>query len=787
MAFSERVLEFEAVRELLAERCISEMGRRRVAAMGPVSDRAQLSDAIALVREMMELFATRREPPIQGMRDCAKHLARVRRERAILEPAELLELKDFCETAGQTRRHFEPLQTEVPGLHALAMPLHGVPALVRSIDEKIAPNATVRDTASELLAHLRAEIFMTEKAIQETLNHMVRSLTDSGDLQDNFWTLRNERYVLPVKSSNRGKVPGIIHDSSNTGETVFIEPFAILEQTNRLADLRLREREEVYRILLRIAGHIRDEINALLTNQEILTEFDFLWCKARFGIEFRGTFPALTGMERPLHLAEAHHPLLFAANPENSRPLNLTLDPSDRVLVITGPNAGGKTTALKTVGLTALLVQSAVPVPIGASSRMPVFENVLANIGDEQDLLEGYSTFSAHMARIADILKKTSGPTLVLLDELGTATDPGEGAALAIAILETLAERGALTLVTSHLGALKNWAFTHPRGRNASFRLSESDRRPTFRLTMDLPGISEAFVIAEQVGLPSEVLERAKALRPQGEEQTTALLLSLQEKEERLAQELAEARRARAELEARLKENEQLNARLREEKKQFRLRMIADRDRVLAEMRSRVEQFLAAQPTREELLEARREIDRERTASHEEREQIRRGMETAAALSGEVQAGDRVMIMSLNEPGTVQEILTRKGEARVTVGRITATVKLSDLKLVARAEPPRPKETETPARGVHFRRPESPESTLDLHGCRVEEALEKFEKFLDQALLAGFSSARVMHGQGSGTLARALHQHFRRHPALKSYRYAEPHEGGGGVTIVEFK
>ncbi|MGI8905737.1 MAG: endonuclease MutS2 [Candidatus Sumerlaeaceae bacterium] len=787
MPFDERLLEFHAIRELLGRHAVCQLGRNRIDDMRPTADREQLFPAIGLVREMMGLVAAHREPPVQGLRDVTAHLSKVARERAFLEPAELLDLKDFLEAAGAMRRFFEPQQNEQPALHALAMPLQNLPALHRSIDEKIAPNGTVRDGASDLLSRLRSDIAGAEASIQRDLTRMVREFTETGDLQDDFFTLRNDRYVLPVKTSNRGKVPGIIHDSSNTGETVFIEPFAILEQTNRLADLRLREREEVYRILLKIAGHIRDEMNALLTDLDLLCEFDFVLAKARFGVLHKCAFPTLSGMDKPLNLVNAHHALLFAQNPEASRPLNMGLDAVDRVLVITGPNAGGKTTALKTIGLTCIMVQSGVPAPLDSRSRLPVFSDVLANIGDEQSILEGQSTFSGHIKRIAQIIRASDRESLVLLDELGTATDPGEGGALAVAILETLSDRGALTIVSSHLGVLKTWAHSHDHGRNASFRLSDRDHRPTYSLTLDMIGISEALVVAEQVGLPPEVLERARALRPHGEAESTALLLSLQEKEQRLAEELEAAERLRYGLEDRQRELNNAEAQLRDEKRKFRQKMLDDRERAITEMRARVEATIAKLPGKQELLQVKRELEEEQAsirseAVREETTEEKRARKNTSPL----QPGETVRVKALGEQGVIQSVDVGRNQARVTVGRVLATVKLSDLQRLPK--PPEQEAQSEPTGGhVFYRRPEMPQSTLDLHGNRVEEAIGKIDKFFDQALASGFSSAKLMHGQGSGALRKAIHEYLRNHPVVGKYRYATTDEGGGGVTVVDFK
>lgn len=786
MTFHEKLLELGAVREALAGLCVCDLGRRRVAALSPLTDAEALNYAINLVREMMKLAASRREPPIHGLRDAAAHLKKVARERAILEPGELLELRDFCDTAGRMQRFFEALDDEVPQLHALAMPLQGLPALVRSIDEKIAPNQTVRDTASDLLHQLRSEIFSVEQSIQRDLQRMVRGLTESGDLQDDFFTLRNERYVLPVKTSNRGKVQGIIHDSSNTGETVFIEPFEILEQSNRLADLRLREREEIFRILLRVAGHIRDELNALLTNETILAEFDLVFAKTRFATAHKCAFPAVTDHGKPLNLVDAHHPLLYISNPEASRPLNLALNTADRVLVITGPNAGGKTTALKTLGLTALMVQCAIPAPLSARSRLPIFSNVLADIGDEQSILEGYSTFSAHMKRMVEILRAADFASLVLLDELGTATDPAEGSALAVAILEHLSRRGTLAIVSTHLSALKNWAFNYEGVRNASFRLSESDHRPTFHLTLDVPGISEALIIAEQVGMPAEIIARARALRPDADLDATGLLLALQKKEQQLAEEVSAAEKHRIDLESERGEVEELREKLQTDKRTYRNKLLAQKEREVAELKAKVESLIARQPSKKELVDTKRDLEAELAGVETQREEPLRSRVDVPGASKPLQKGDYVRVARLNEEGKVVEVFEKRGEVRVALGKLNATLKLREVERIS-APDKESAGTASPEGMVQYRRPTDMSSSIDLHGARAEEAVSRIDKFIDQAIAAGLDSVRIVHGQGSGALRRAIHEHLRLHPIIRAFRFGAPNEGGGSVTIAEFR
>ncbi len=787
MTFDLRVLEFEEVRSLLAGKCVCGLGRHRVAEMAPMADAATLADAVAVTREMMDLMAASNAPPIGDLRDVSESLARVAPARATLDPEELLHLKDFLETAGRLRAFFAAHADEIPNLHQLSQPLHHAPALVRSIDEKIAPNAIVRDTASNDLRTIRADIFSTEGRIQKDLQKMVRQFTDSGVLQDDFFTLRNNRYVLPVKSDARGRIKGIIHDSSNSGETVFIEPFETLEQTNHLAELRMREREEVYRILLQVASHVRDELNVLHYNTEILADLDFIYAKARFGEAHRCAFPSLTGRDRPLSLVDAHHPLLFALAPEQSQPLNLALNCDDRVLIVTGPNAGGKTTALKTVGLIILMVQSAVPVPASPRSHMPVFSHVLADIGDEQSILTGVSTFSAHMRRMASILDQAEAQSLVLLDELGTATDPGEGTALAVAMLESLALRGSITLATTHLGSMKTWAHTFAGARNASFRLSDRDHRPTFRLTLDMPGISEALIIAEQVGLPESIIRRARELIMPGDGDATGLLLSLQAKETELAARIDDVEAQQADLHERHSEMIRLEAQLRDEKRTMRKSLLASHETMLREERAKIESMIAHLPSKRALQEAKAAVEEGMQTVARDRADLT--LETDNAASGEVTIGARVRLKQVNDEGEVMEINIRRGTARVALRNSVMEVRLSDLILLASARRPgTQRKPDEPSRiAVSYRRPENVNVSLDLHGRRVDEALEMVDKHIDNALAGGLGWVRLIHGQGSGALRRAIHEHLRVNPIVKDLRPGAPNEGAGAVTIVEFR
>jgi len=413
---------------------------------------------------------------------------------------------------------------------------------------------------------------------------------------------------------------------------------------------------------------------------------------------------------------------------------------------------------------------------------MPIFEDVLANIGDEQSILEGQSTFSAHVRRIGQILKQSGPGSLVLLDELGTATDPEEGGALAVAILEHLVKNGALTIVSSHLGVLKSWAHSHEHGRNASFRLGEADRRPTYRLALDMVGISEALVVAEQAGLPKEVLDRARGLRPETEGDATALLMSLRHRDTELAQEVEEARRLREDLEQRQREVEEIEAKLRQDRRNYRNQLMGEKERELVELRAQVERMIAKLPRKEDLLATKQLIEEVQASTKKAR--ATEVDETPGSAPRALAPGDLVHVRSLREDGVVQQVDANGRMARVAVGKVVANVRVTDLE---RKQAPRRSAADEEVKGVVYRRPQFASSVLDLHGVRVEEGIQRADKFIDEALASGLNGVKLMHGQGSGALRRGLHDFLRTHPTVKSYRFATAEEGGGGVTVVEFK
>lgn len=781
-AASQKLLEFDKVKAIIAQYCTSPLGQEKVHAMEPLTDLAELSKAFEFVRELMALNQSGDELPLDDLKDLRLLWKRLGPQDAKLDAGELLAVATFLQLIARVKVFLSKRRHVCPNLYVAFNAVTPLDDLERLLRSKINEKAEVRDNASPLLHSLRSEIHHLETRIQHQLEQIILSLRDSYVLQDDYYTLRGGRYVLPVRAGSKGKMRGIVHGASQTGETIFIEPFELVDVVNELADLRLQEQEEVRKILIALSNAVRAELGAIELNTALMAELDFLNAKSRFATAHELSIPGLS-LAKPLALLKAHHPLLYLSARQQSVPLDLRLERDDRVLVISGPNAGGKTTALKTLGLQALMTQCALPVPASADSLFPIFSNIFADIGDEQDVTQGVSTFSSHIRNIARILGEIDRQSLVLLDELGTATDPTEGGALAVAVLEESSDRAALSLATSHLSVLKQWAHSFSAARNASFRLDEMTKRPSFILSMDVPGVSEALIIASNVGLPLEVIERAKAMLPAGEQQLTELIVALQEKQEELARLVSEADRIKEAQTTEYEHYRGLRDQLEQERRGMRRRLLDDKERLLAEAKAVIESKIAHLPSRESIVRAREEL----SEMIREVEAARRALEQAVPpeLLESLREGSWVSVPDMNDYGVVKRVDQEKGIASVQLRKVQVELPLGKLRVLSDAER---KELESiPATAIHYTPKQDLPYELDLHGLRVEEALERVDKYLDDAAVSQRSLVKLLHGYGTGALRQALHEFLTTHCHVKSFRLGMVEEGGEAVTIVELQ
>jgi DNA mismatch repair protein MutS2 len=758
-------LEFPRVLAAVARYAETEAGAAAVRALEPDADPARLEEAQSLYRAAAQAETLGRVS-LAGAVDLGPWLERAGKG-GLLAPVELYRL-------GFTIRRGEELlaalETDSDPLllahYGRFTPPRG---LAQAIEQSVDDSGEVKDTASPTLADIRREIARVEAEIDQVFERLLRSPAFQQYLQEPLITLRNGRRVVPVKHHFRSSVPGLVHDQSGSGQTVFVEPMAVVERQNRIQSLRGAEREEIDRILRRLTAVVAEMREPLSRLNNSVVRVDALLAKVRWGAAMGAVLPGLGG--DVLELDAARHPLL-----EHPVPISLTVGGKKPVLVVTGPNTGGKTVALKCTGLMVLLALAGCPVPAGPGTRVPYYRDLLADIGDEQSLEQNLSTFSGHLRQLLPMIA-TAGPgVLLLVDEIGAGTDPDEGAALALALLEHWLGAGATVVVTTHFSRVKTLAYRDARVENAQVEFDRDELKPTYRLVMGQPGSSQALYIARRLGVPTALVERAREFLGDAATSVDDVIQRLNAVEREVAEGREAIARERLRLAAeaeRLQQAEQAFLRRRTlERQEERQRW----QQSLQELRRRADEAIRAvreadRAEREEAIRTLREVMREWAPPEPPEDTAGPGGE-----SEDVSAGDWVTGPRLPEPA---EVLQLEGEtAMVQLGAMRLHLPRRELVKVARPADKRPRSpVRGPARSVPLE--------LNLRGLTVAEALDALDRYLDEALLAGLPWARIVHGKGTGALRRAVQDLLREHPAVRAFRLGEPGEGGDGVTVVQ--
>jgi DNA mismatch repair protein MutS2 len=716
-----------------------------------------------------------------------------------LQPEELLQVRNTLKGGGRVRRALTQLEPQFPALADIAWRIQSLPSLVEAIDKVLDDRGEIRDNASPELARIRRELRVTQERVQSKLRSIISSSNVAPYLQEALVTRRSGRFVIPVQSDFKGRVEGIIHDRSSSGATVFLEPASVVEMNNALRELRIEEEDEILRLLRTLTaqvGHVSDELHHTL---DALAELDLVFAKARYADLLEASRPEIVPLpETPpepedgedpevnLHpgsvvaLKGARHPLL---DPEQVVPVDVVLDEGTHVLVITGPNTGGKTVTLKTAGLLTLMAQSGMHIPVAVGSQLSCFEAVVADIGDEQSIEQNLSTFSSHMGNILSFLGTIDHRALVLLDELGAGTDPAEGSALARALLEAFRSRRSTVLIATHYPELKLHAHNTPGVRNASMEFDVETLAPTYRLTIGLPGRSNAFAIAQRLGLPKSIVDHAQGMVSGESLRADEMLNDLHNLRIQEAEARDQARQVRREAED-LKADLQVRLRNIEEERREILqdarRQAQSRVEALSEEIETLRRRISIVSTREvgselgAVDEALGQID---TTMPEPEPLVRSKREAESPDARAVAEGDTVRLQSLGVKGTVIEIDGR--EAVVKAGALRTRVPVDDLTLIHRHTPP-----QTESSGISVPDRKSPGVEIDLRGETVNEALKHLERYLDEASLASLPWVRVIHGKGTGTLRREVRHFVDDHPLVSSYESAARREGGEGATVV---
>jgi DNA mismatch repair protein MutS2 len=798
-ARSLELLEYEGLRALLGRYVESPGGRRLLEAMQPAANRESAESALEEAAEALAWLREAQRPPsgrkvaaaplrFDGLPDVAAAEAKLRIEGAVLEPLEIHALTVVLERAAAVRQALAPASALYPRLAARAARIGDFRQALRAVQGKILPGGAIADDASPELARIRRGIERQRRLIQESLERFLKAHHEDGLLQEEFITIRNDRLVVPIVPGARRKLPGVVHGASGSGHTLFLEPLEAIDLNNELVRLGEEEQREVHRILRELTGALRRHAGEAHEAVEALAALDFAFARARFALDFDGTIPLFSSDEEPVFgLEQARHPLLEDILRRQRRrvvPLSFRLDAGSRTLLISGPNTGGKTVALKCAGLLALMAHSGVPVP-AARAVFPWFDDVLADIGDNQSLEQSLSSFSAHVERLKEMIDLAASGSLVLLDELGRATDPEEGGALGVAVLEDFHRRGAFTLASTHLAAIKLFGATASGVVNAAMGFNEATLEPTYVLSTGAPGKSAGLDIAARLGLPARLIERARAAMSDRDRQMGELLRQLEAKLAEVSARLEELEREREELAKRERRMiEQMNRR-----EQARLRQIEEAAEAAQKQFDRQAQELVASllaaPEQKRLAEkALRQAARVRR-EFEQTVQALREPEAKKEPAGEIREGARVRLRGVSQPAHVRKVLAG-GRLEVDVGYLRMQAARED---VTEVLPAAPGGARLPA-GVTLSagpRWDTLAREVNVIGKTADDAREEVDKFLDSAFLAGVTRVRVIHGHGMGVLKRAVEQLCRAHPHVEKFYPASPAEGGTGATIVELK
>jgi DNA mismatch repair protein MutS2 len=827
-----RVLEYHKILERLATHCAFSGGAELASSLLPSDDLLTVQEWLAQTYEAYQLLGQKDDISFGGVHDLRPLLDRAER-RMVLLPPDLLEIKHTLIRARQLRNLLTKLEAAFPHLAAMAVNIEPCDHVVDEIGRCINERGDVVDNASSVLARIRSELRVAQDRLLTTLDRIVHSTDIKPYLQDALVTQRQGRYVIPVRADAKGFVDGIVHDQSASGATLFIEPIKVVQQNNAVRELELQEEREIRRILTELSESVAEEAIYLRRNTQVLSDLDFTFAKAKYAYALDATLPEMSAFRPPkqvhrhtkdgqdeagspaagagadvdvahpgsvIDLHRARHPLL---DQKSVVPIDVYLDDDTYIIVITGPNTGGKTVTLKTVGLLALMAQSGLLLPVDQGSKLSVFDGIYADIGDEQSIEQSLSTFSGHMTNIISILQEVDPHCLVLLDELGAGTDPEEGSALAMALLENLRDRGITTLATTHYSDLKLYAHNTPGVRNASMEFDVESLSPTYELSIGLPGRSQALTIARRLGLNPVIVEKAESIVRPDTLQADALLDDIKRAKmealtaaERARERERQAKLAETDLRSQLaKIEEARRAVVAETRDLMQVELEEARkelDQLRRQARNSVAQNLshgqgqAAQGGAHDdfLARADKELARRKHAAEEVNRRVEVPGVNGSQLTGPIEVGDRVWVATLQASGEVLAVYASSGEADVQLGNFRLKLPIKRLELRQKAAKEAPAQQTNVAGGAS---PvgASPGLELDLRGERVEAGLERLERYLNDAYMARLPWARIIHGYGTGAMRSAVRDVLRGHPLVAQMRSGEGNEGGDGVTVVK--
>ncbi len=798
MNFSADLLEYEGLRALVGRYVYSAAGGRELAAMAPLTDRAVLEAKLAEVAEALEYLRDSDDelPKLRfsGLEDVAQAVEKIRIEGAVLEGLEILAVRTWLERAAEFRQGLSAGSHRFPLLWEKAQEIGDFRELLRALSGKIRPDGGLEDDASVALKRLRQDLSRQKDHIQTSLERFLRSHRDDGVMQDDYVTVRGERFVVPVAANFKGRVQGVVHGASGSGQTLFVEPLETIQLNNELVRLMEEEMRECHRILRELTARMREQHGEIKAAVRVLGALEFVFAKANFGSEFRCVIPKFSPeLDRQLTLKNLRHPLLEDVLRKKRGavvPLTLEMDKNQRTLLISGPNTGGKTVAMKSVGLAALMAQSALPVP-ASEAVLPVFDQVLADIGDNQSIVESLSSFSSHVRHIAELLEKVSPDSLVILDEIGRATDPEEGGALGVAVVDRFHRDGCFTLASTHLIALKIYGVNHDGVLSASMGFDEETLLPTFELRVGAPGKSAGLDTAARFGVLPEVIERARESMTTREQDIARFLNELHTKLEEAKRLEAEWRNKNAMVDLRAREldaqHEKREAQRVREFEQKMAKMLASFEE---NSRATIESIKQGSESKKAAEQAQLKAAKFKREFQAEVKVAVRGENAPAAASAEAKlaVGVKVKLDGVREPAQVLRLLDN-GRIEVQAGFMKMQVGRDEVLEVLSANEAADLKKKLPS-NVRFEPGpawDTPTREINVIGQNSAEALDNVDRFLDKASLASIVRVRIIHGHGYGVLKRAIQEMLTKHPHVSRHYGATPAEGGTGATIAELR
>ncbi len=787
-----KTLEFDKILEKVASFASSLVGKEKVRALKPSIDINEIKTWQKETSQAVSMILKKGSLKIGGLRDINPFLQRTA-VGGSLNFEELLNVADFL-SACKRAKDYAKSENKYDVYDALE-PKFEIIEPIESLDKEITrciiSDTEMSDDASSKLREIRREIKLTNDRVRLELNKIIQSSTYKNMLQDPVITVKSDRYCIPVKAEYKNSFSGMVHDQSATGATVFMEPTSVVMLNNKIKELHAEEMQEINRILKKLSEMVNENRDILISNLIILTEIDFIFAKGEYSIKINGTEP-IFNEKGYINIKKARHPLL---EPTSVVPTDIYLGDEFTTLLITGPNTGGKTVSLKTIGLFTLMGQAGLHISAFDKSELAVFDNVFSDIGDEQSIEQSLSTFSAHMTNIVSILGEVTDNSLVLLDELGAGTDPTEGACLAMAIIQYLHDRQIRTAVTTHYSELKVFAISTKGVSNASCEFDVKTLRPTYRLLIGVPGKSNAFAISKRLGLPDYIIEDAKNLLSKEDTKFEDVITDLEINKKSLMIEKERAESYRLEAERLKKDVEAQKQKTREQKEKILFKATEDAKRIVAQAKIDADnivkeiQKLAKEKANQNDINSQRQKLKDKLSNLDSRlDKFNSKNAQKRVTPKDLKKGDRVFIHSLNQSGVVTSEPNQKGEVMVSAGIMSIKTNLKDLSIDTNYVEPK-KETPKPKKTASFKNTKAMNVSyeIDLRGLYVDEAIEKVDKFIDDAFLAGMDTISLIHGKGTGALRTGIHEYLRRNRRVAKYRLGEFGEGDAGVTIVELK